>query len=528
VTAPPPLRAPAEDGGLLAAPPLEEAGGLIAANKAALAAGPRAELRALARRELLELAARYHEERGEPVNFPGRETILLAGHQPELFHPGVWAKNFALAGLARRHRAAAVNLLVDNDAVKATGIRLPPSPSASRGEGTGARGVDLRLRTVPFDRWQGGAPWEEHRVIDRDLFARFGDEVAAAMRAWGIEPIVTELWPRVRAMVGDGPLGEGISAGRRELERARGCANAELPLSRLCQGEAFARFAALLLADLPRLVETYNAAVRDYRRRHGIKSRNHPVPDLAAEGDWHEAPLWAWRAGEGRRRRLFARARPGGLELRAGGESWPALPPPSDPAAFAEGWQALAARGHKVRSRALTTTLFARLFLADLFVHGIGGAKYDELTDELIRRFFGVAPPAFLVLSATRWLPLPAPAVSPDDRRRLARRLRDLRYNPQRHLPAEPGAEVAKLVLAKNELIAWSPTTPGERRERFRRLRAVNEAMAPAVSDKEEAISRQLAEVDRRLAELALLRRRDYASCLFPDGALRSFLTRLL
>ncbi len=72
-------------------------------------------------------------------------------------------------------------------------------------------------------------------------------------------------------------------------------------------------------------------------------------------------------------------------------------------------WQQLEARGIKVRSRALTTTLYARLFLADLFVHGIGGGKYDELTDELIQGFFECEPPIYLVFSATRWLPLPRP-----------------------------------------------------------------------------------------------------------------------
>ena len=55
----------------------------------------------------------------------------------------------------------------------------------------------------------------------------------------------------------------------------------------------------------------------------------------------------------------------------------------------------LAGAGCKVRSRALTTTLFARLLLADLFLHGIGGGKYDELTDELMRRFFGCRAAGF-------------------------------------------------------------------------------------------------------------------------------------
>ena len=53
------------------------------------------------------------------------------------------------------------------------------------------------------------------------------------------------------------------------------------------------------------------------------------------------------------------------------------------------------ARGLRLRTRALTTTLFARLFLADLFVHGIGGAKYDAMTDQICERLFGMKAPSF-------------------------------------------------------------------------------------------------------------------------------------
>jgi len=90
------------------------------------------------------------------------------------------------------------------------------------------------------------------------------------------------------------------------------------------------------------------------------------------------------------------------LELRAGEDRWPSLPRPAEGHAetAVKAWRGLEEQGFKVRSRALTNTLYARLFLSDLFLHGIGGGKYDELTDELIRRFYGVEPPAFLILSA--------------------------------------------------------------------------------------------------------------------------------
>ena len=67
----------------------------------------------------------------------------------------------------------------------------------------------------------------------------------------------------------------------------------------------------------------------------------------------------------------------------------------------------LAARSIRLRTRALTTTMFCRFLLGDLFIHGIGGAKYDELGDAIARRFFGIEPPGFLTLSMTLWLGLP-------------------------------------------------------------------------------------------------------------------------
>src|SRR5690606_23336392 len=84
-----------------------------------------------------------------------------------------------------------------------------------------------------------------------------------------------------------------------------------------------------LLADLPRFFAVYNDAAHDHRRQHGIRSRHHPVPDLAATGDWLEAPLWGWRADRPRRARLFARLRPDRVELRAGDDAWPSLPSPT-------------------------------------------------------------------------------------------------------------------------------------------------------------------------------------------------------
>jgi hypothetical protein len=49
--------------------------------------------------------------------------------------------------------------------------------------------------------------------------------------------------------------------------------------------------------------------------------------------------------------------------------------------------------------------MLLRLLVADQFVHGIGGGRYDQVTDELISRHFKLEPPRFAVTTATLYFP---------------------------------------------------------------------------------------------------------------------------
>ncbi len=288
----------------------------------------------------------------------------------------------------------------------------------------------------------------------------------------------------------------------------------------MCQTESFANFAVAIIEDLAAFHATYNECVRDYRRSHRIRSVNHPVPDLLRDGDWLEAPFWAWRTGGQRRSRLFVRPVAGGWQLRAGAEPWPDLPRET----AINRWRRLEREGLKVRTRALTTTLFARLCLADLFIHGIGGGKYDELTDAIIARHFGIVPPAFLVLTGTLHLPIAGYPATPDDERAAWRLVRDIHWNPQRHLPADAedwqDMVDAKMALAQPQHInsPWA---------RFMEMRRLTERIRTRVVDIEAEKRRLAARTSAEVAANAILRRRDYAFCLFPESSLRPFLTQI-
>ncbi len=208
-------------------------------------------------------------------------------------------------------------------------------------------------------------------------------------------PLLDEFWPLVGGRVEAGAnLGECLSQARHIQEGRWGTRSLELPQSRICSLPAFYWFTAHLLANLPRLREVYNAAVGEYRRVNHLRSMAHPVPDLALEDDWLESPFWIWNRDNMRRRRLFVRRQ--GSDLLLSDRKAIRLSislAGNDASLAAEQLAELKRSGIKIRTRALITTLFARLLLGDLFLHGIGGAKYDQVTDLLIGRFFGLEPP---------------------------------------------------------------------------------------------------------------------------------------
>src|SRR5262249_13829483 len=158
-------------------------------------------------------------------------------------------------------------------------------------------------------------------------------------------------------------------------------------------------------------------------------------------------------------------------------------------------------------------------------------------TDEIAHRFYGCEPPRYLILSATLLLPLRAAPVDPADRHRLARQLRDLYYNPQRHLEnGEPETRAAAgvalraprsalnaLAAEKQAWIDRQPTEKNARRERFHALRTVTEQLRSHVTGRLSALEQELLRCHEQLQANAVLLRRDYAFCLYPEAMLRSF-----
>ncbi|MDB5352923.1 MAG: hypothetical protein JWN86_4170 [Planctomycetota bacterium] len=500
------LRTPKTDQAVLAVPPLEQAARLLSTNAKHLARwdydfqGRRSSrLRDFARTQILERSREYLARFGValPDTLDPQLPLVVTGHQPELFHPGVWIKNFAIAAIANEQGGTALNLIVDNDIPKSSTIRVPH-----------AVGSRLQSAFVEFDAWSGEVPYEDWTVADESLFASFGRRVRETLGDLVPDPMIDDAWPEaIRAGAATDRIGYRFAAARHALEQSFGVNNAEIPLSVVCDTEAFGWFACHLLAQLPRFQSIHNASLARYRATYGIRSKNHPVPRLDREGEWLESPFWAWRAEAPRRRPLMARQGRTTLDLRIAGESEVLgslrLTPDREACCAVEELQDLIRRGVRIRTRALTTTMFARLLLGDLFVHGIGGAKYDELGDDVIREFFGIEPPDYMTLSMTLWLDLKADPSAASQLKALDRARRDLTFNPDRLLARTDDDEIQSLVAAKRAAVAAPVGTRRDRIARFHQIRRQNALMARYVEDEFRKLVRdgtRLGEIESRNA----------------------------
>lgn len=518
------LRAPRENGSRLIEPPLSEVSALLSANEerrrqasTEICCRPLADLAQQARGELLA-AARAHTARYRDLPPPAEtDRLLLAGHQPQLFHPGVWYKNFVLSHLAQRERAVAINLQVDSDTIKRTGLRVP-----------GGSSTEPTIEEVHFDAPGPEIPFEERTILDRGQFGSFAKRVQSRIAPFVANPLVGEFWKLAVARANETEnLGAAIAEARHQLEGQWGLNTLELPLSKVCALPSFRWFTLHNLVELPRLREYYNASVHEYRRVNHVRSANHPVPDLIEEQDWLEAPYWIWKADQPRRRRLFVRRRRDVLELRSRDELLAEVPIAADCEDYrgVEALAGLADRGIKLRTRALMTTLFARLLLGDLFLHGIGGAKYDEVTDLLFRRFYGVEPPGYLVVSATLELPIAHQNVREEDVLRIRGQLRELVFHPEKYLraDAEGSPATAEMVAAKQAWIEREPTRETAR-TRCRAIRAINEELQASVASRREELEQELSAISAQLRSRAILGGREFSFCLYPAQMLQDFL----
>ena len=466
-----------------------------------LAGVPLGEIRRRARADALALGRAYTAD-ADLAASPGGDLLLLTGHQPVFAHPGIWAKYLLLDRLAARG-GAGLAVVVDSDEMEEVGADVPTYAGGSL-----ARRREVLQRPEPDEPYEGQpAPtaqaWAEFLArIDRHI-ATLPEE--AIRRAWagfraGSPPPVASLTAFILAL-------------RRRYERPRHFL--DVPISTLAETESFRAFFLHIAAEAESFRAIHNRRLEAYREQQHVRTEAQPFPNLEDGPRGIELPFWS--VAEGRRRRVFLD--PDARTLHGAGTDPVALPAdPGDPV-----FAAL-----RLRPRAMTLTAFLRLLVADLFIHGVSGGRYDRVTDAVCADFFQVAPPAYAVASATLHLPFRA-AGNPEERERLQRLIQESRHNPERLL-AEPTAEQQAVIAEKWRLIRRLKEGTLSRRARralTQEIRALNERLSVPLAPRLAALEARLAALDDRgPGEAATYR--GYPFFLYQREEVEALVTKML
>ena len=507
---------PVGHGELLLQPEFGAWAGLAAAVPAAVAswdfsvAGmPARDLRALARREALAQGSAFSSRLGVRIaDVPDTpELLVVTGHQPEFYHPGVWAKDFLLQRLANETGAAALDLVVDSDGFDTLGIHSPClKPEVRVCRSYLAVGVkDGSYATAPVP--------SPHDISE---FCRAGDEQLSTLPAPAVRHHFSRFCEVLQAAAPDAHnLAELVTLARRRYEASAGTDYLELPVTAMAGSRAFVTFVADLAADPARFAAIYNVALAVYRDRTGTRSAAQPFPDLEVRDDAVELPLWVLAGG---RRTVWARLgdQPA---LLAGDDVLCTLG--ADSAAAID---SILASGVELAPKALALTLFTRMFVADLFIHGVGGGRYDQVTDDVARRYYGVEPPPFVVASLTVYLPLGAHVVDDEEIDEVAQALNRLTHNPDQMLAdvdfdsVKEAERASALAAEKASLVTAIGGPDADKKALGLRIREVNGELAAVL----EPIRAELAERLDHLTQLReareILTDRTYPFCFWDPG----------
>ena len=501
------LKAPQENGRVLVAPDPRVCVAALTTNAKALRA---------ARTRLLDsTVAAWRRRTREDLVGTDASAVIVIGHQPSFIHPGVWAKHVVAMRLAAAMDGVAMNLVVDSDVVRDAALLVPS-----------VRQERIVLQRVRWTKSRHDAAYEQIPRQTAEQFTDFDQSVRQALGdRYENSQMPTFAAGFRRASEARDWVGQMLSA-RQAIDARFGIAISDHRISSM----AFLPLLADILLNAERFAVCYNNALQWYRRTFRVRGRQRPIPDLHCDVERLEVPFWAYHANESRRR-LFVEKTGDILRLFAERESVGQVSVQALRRGEVDDTLGKLGDWH-LRPRALTLTLWARLLLADLFIHGIGGAKYDRITDKIITDYYGLEPPQIACVSATLWVDLPGKRASGTMVREWRHQLRDLQYNPQRNLDLD--SELRSLAARREEAVTQAsrlrtadPSDRSARRAAFEAIRGANQALLAA---RPGALAERQASIDAALDELGqdrIARSREYFFGLYSRSGLQQLLDAL-
>ena len=446
------------------------------------------------------------------------KNIIQTGHSPAITHPGVLIKHSLVNSIAKRVNGIGINMVVDNDASNDNCLNIPD-----------INDLDSSVEKIEYHPGLRNLAFEEIRYTDSTQLPAFKERVLKSLH----NPVMKKTFEdfmNVVIKLSEETLqfSDLFTYARHAFLTRFGINNLEVPVSHISETDSFLNFFLHITANSRCFVDIYNTKLREYRTLKKISSKANPLPDLMEKGFVVEIPFWMWKRDEPRKSLFASISNDSRISIICenkivehfdfGGRN--------RSTENLERLKTLISNGIKIRPKAIANTMYSRMFFSDLFVHGIGGAKYDLITDEIIREFFGVEPPEYATISATLHLPYEPLDVSKEDINALKHVIKDMSHNPDRYASDTilDDAEMKSMVNEKKELITKESHGTKEKHLTFGRIKQINSLMKDKISPLIKEKENEMEDLDKKLRYNSIVTNRDYPFCLYPESMLRELL----
>ncbi|MES0489638.1 MAG: hypothetical protein ABUK01_06590 [Leptospirales bacterium] len=302
-----------------------------------------------------QFTKKIQAKRGSPV--------IVSGHQVGVFHPGILAKEVLAGKLAKEQNGIAITLVLDHDPTHVYfnypdwNLKMDHHRLVKKDCHLG----DIFLKKKGLARIHSER-WQSHLIeLSKNCEHYLNRETTENAR----QSIETLLDNRNKY---DNLIDYLVFSRMQDLQKEK-IEIFPVRTSDLIATPEWKNFANDIYENGSRFREIYNRALSMYRTEHGIINHAQPVPDLHEE----ELPFWIYTNPE--------------LESRE--------------KAYKNNFDA-----QKALPRAITLSLFVRLYLSDIFIHGTGGARYDVVTNQIMHEYFNVSISPYMVETRTLQIPL--------------------------------------------------------------------------------------------------------------------------
>lgn len=457
---------------------------------------------------------------------PESIPIILTGHEPIFYHPGIWIKNHLAYHLAESLKGISINLVVDSDSCTAGFMYVPCFSKES-----------ASIQKVSFVEGKETQAYEEISFEMVEVIEHFKDKVDALLRKNNHDDVKATVknmqimfdcfihQMRHAYLQGCKDMTGLFTSARKGMENAFGIKNLEIPVSLMCNTKGFYSFFLHILYNARQFAEIHNEKLNDYRNIHAISSKANPVPDLEIHDTLVELPFWIWEKG-GTRNKCYARYDAGSIIVTNGNQMEWALKKDEEPQKIISRLRSLESQpSHtiKLRPRAITLTMFSRLFLSDVFIHGTGGSRYDVITNGIMKDFLHINPPKYITTTTTLFLPVKTQDIDAKTFPALQKELNDMRTNPERHASGKTRQHplFLKMVEEKRALIERMRGSDKEKRSQlFHQIKELNASMFKQITNELGNGQKKLAAIKEKMACNEVVKCREYPMGIFPFNAL--------